>query len=732
MLKQGMAAGVLAAALLVPATASAAGGKVDNAPAPAPTPDPPAALKLGAQKAPAAAFSRLEAKAAKDGKVRVIVGLQTSFTPEGRLGATAKQGQHKRIKDARDQVLDALAGSPHKRIHSYETVPYVALEVSKQALEQLQRSGEAASVQEDTLADPLLSGSGPLVESTEAATLGRDGTSQHVAILDTGVDKAHTFLQQAAGGSKVVSEACFSANANCPGGVTSSTAVGSGVNCTYAVSGCRHGTHVAGIAAGRGSTFSGVARDAKLVAINVFSKFTGAANCAGAGEDPCTKSFTSDQIKGLERVLTLSSTLRIASVNMSLGGSKSTTNCDTDSRKAVIDNLRSVGIATAIASGNDGFSDGVSFPACISSAITVGSTTKTDAMSSFSNSSPLVELLAPGSSINSSVPGGGFAPFNGTSMATPHVAGAWADLKETTPGASVSTVLSALQSTGKPITDADNAVTKPRIRVLSASTRLRDTGLVPGAGFILQGGDIASNGVSLATRAGAPASGTINISGIPAGAVVQHAALYWMTIGGPDSSAVFQGVSRPGTLVGASRDSCWNINQLGANRVYRHVFPLGVVTGNGNYTVSGVGGLSGADGQGASLVVLYRIPGSPKTGRLIIRHGAVTGDGAQPLMSNTFSGLTVPAAPTQVRLHAGVADGQAAPRRARCCSTVARSRRSTSTTAPMGRCGTTTGWRSRPPASRRAPPPARTRSRSAATAWRGRTPRSHTRANDTQ
>ena len=176
-------------------------------------------------------------------------------------------------------------------------------------------------------------------------------------------------------------------------------------------------------------------------------------------------------------------------------------------------------------------------------------------------------------------------------MATPHVAGAWADMKETTPAASVSTVLSALQSTGKPITDIDNGVVKPRIRVLSASTRLRDTGFKAGAGFILEGGDIASNGVGLATRAGAPASGTITISGIPAGAVVQHSALYWMTIGGPDASAVFQGVSRTGTLVGASRDSCWNVNQLGPNRVYRHVFPTGVVTGNGSYTISGVGGL---------------------------------------------------------------------------------------------------------------------------------------------
>jgi subtilisin family serine protease len=658
MLKQGMALGLLGATLLVPAAASAADkGEAGSVQRPAATKDKTATLDLAARRAPAADFSRLEAKAADKGRVRVIVGLRTAFTPEGALGASAKGAQQDRIASARRAVVDAVAGAPHKSIHAYKSVPYVALELSEQALEQLRASGKAASIQEDTLSDPILSGSGPLVESTEAATLGRDGSGQHVAILDTGVSKTHPFLQQSTGVSKVVSEACFSANANCPGGVTSSTAVNSGVNCTYAVSGCRHGTHVAGIAAGRGTSSSGVARDAKLISINVFSRFTGA-NCAGAGEDPCTKSFTSDQIKGLERVFALRNTLRIASVNMSLGGGKSTTNCDTDARKAAIDNLRSVGIATAIASGNDGFADGVSFPACISSAITVGSTTKTDAVSGFSNSSPLVELLAPGSSIVSSVPGGGFASFNGTSMATPHVAGAWADLKEVSPSASVATVLSALQSTGRPVTDPDNAVSKPRIRVLTASTRLADTGFKPGAGFILQGGDIASGGVSLATRAGAPASNTITISGIPAGAIVQHTSLYWMTIGGPDSSAVFQGVSRAGTLVGASRDSCWNINQLGANRVYRNVLPLGVVNGNGTYTISGVGGVGGADGQGASLVVLYRRPGHPQTARLIIRHGAITGDAAKPLMSNTFTGLTVPTTPSNVRLHAGMADGQ--------------------------------------------------------------------------
>ena len=243
-------------------------------------------------------------------------------------------------------------------------------------------------------------------------------------MLDTGVDKAHSFLA-----GKVVSEACFSAG-DCPGGASSSTAVGSGVPCTYAPGDCEHGTHVAGIAAGRGTSFNGVAPGANLIAINVFSRFD--SGC-GNRPTPCARSFTSDQIKGLERVMALRSSLRISSVNMSLGGGQHTANCDTDSRKAAIDNLRSTGIATVISSGNDGSATAVSAPACISTAITVGSTTKTDVVSSLSNSSSLVELLAPGSSINSSVPGGGFGSKSGTSMAAPHVAGAWAVLRQVVP-----------------------------------------------------------------------------------------------------------------------------------------------------------------------------------------------------------------------------------------------------------------------------------------------------------
>jgi hypothetical protein len=154
---------------------------------------------------------------------------------------------------------------------------------------------------------------------------------------------------------------------------------------------------------------------------------------------------------------------------MSLGGGRFTdqASCDDSngSRKAIIDSLRSAGIATVIASGNDGYADAIGSPACISSAVSVASTTKSDEVSSFSNTASFLNLLAPGSAINSSIPGGGFASFNGTSMAAPHVTGTWALLKQRKPWASVGEILSTLQNTGVRVTDPLSNLTFPRIGV---------------------------------------------------------------------------------------------------------------------------------------------------------------------------------------------------------------------------------------------------------------------------
>jgi hypothetical protein len=145
-----------------------------------------------------------------------------------------------------------------------------------------------------------------------------------------------------------------------------------------------------------------------------------------------------------------------------------------------------------IASGNSSYVDALSSPGCISSAVSVGSTrdggfsaTPVDTISSFSNGASFLSLLAPGQWIESSVPGS-FDLLQGTSMATPHVAGAWAVLKQANPSATVSEVLSALQTTGLMVTDTRLGATagaKPRIQLDAALDAFADVHFAEGPGY---------------------------------------------------------------------------------------------------------------------------------------------------------------------------------------------------------------------------------------------------------
>lgn len=414
-------------------------------------------------------------RAWRDGSIPIIVRFKedteaSTATPRSAAAALDARQQHVLDQLGLAEGLDRLGA----QIKRFERVPGLAMQADALDLMDLLDQPEVLEIFEDVAYPPALAQSLPLIgASMNGDFQGHSGQGQVIAILDTGVDKNHPFLA-----NKIVSEACYSTNNTtqgvkslCPGGVTQSTAAGSGAGCSTSLSGCSHGTHVAGIAAGKGTDFSGVARDASLISIQVYSRFP-ASSCGGTSE--CVMAYTSDIIKGLERVQALRGTYSIAAANLSLGGGAYTSPCDSNPTKPAIDALLAAGIATVIASGNSYYSNAIASPGCVSSAITVGSTNKSDQVSAFSNSAHFLDLLAPGERIRSSVIGGGYAYYSGTSMAAPHVAGAWAALKSANPNASVAEILTALQSSGLPILDSDNGLIKPRIQLDDAVTGLNE------------------------------------------------------------------------------------------------------------------------------------------------------------------------------------------------------------------------------------------------------------------
>ena len=200
-----------------------------------------------------------------------------------------------------------------------------------------------------------------------------------------------------------------------------------------------HGTHVAGTV---GGTTWGVAKNVTLHPVRVLG-------CDGSGTN-------SGVIAGMDWVT--ANAVKPAVANMSLGGGASQATDDAIAR------MTNAGITTVVAAGNDSSNACNYSPARAPSAITVGSTTNTDAMSSFSNYGSCVDVYGPGSNITSASYSSntGSTSMSGTSMASPHLAGVAALYLAANPNATPSQVTTAIVNnslTGK-ITGIPSGVNK--------------------------------------------------------------------------------------------------------------------------------------------------------------------------------------------------------------------------------------------------------------------------------
>ncbi len=435
-------------------------------------------------------------RALERGKARVIVEIAAP-TPSSRSSSLEAEISRLAIGFEQAELGHRIGMDASHRARAFVDRPLIALDATPEMLAKLERDRMVVSIEIDRLLTPSLVESVVTAGADTSFAAGFDGSGVAVAVLDTGVDATHPFF-----GGRVVAEACFSAGSDCPGGGSTEFGPGSGADCSYS-SDCFHGTHVAGIAAGWRSTSHGVAPGADLVAVQIFSKFTGAEDCPPPSADPCALSFSSDMIAGLDWVAGLTG-VNVAAVNLSLGSGaySSQTKCDNQNSatRNAIDALVALGINVAAASGNDGDHANIHAPACISSALAIGGIR--DSLGSYGpgNSNALIDYFSPAASVVSASPGGSFASASGTSMATPHVAGAIAVLRSLLPLASASDIRNALNA-GPLFTDPHNGVIRPRLRLHDSIV-----GIAPGQCFDGLDND-ADGGIDFAGDVGC-ASGT--------------------------------------------------------------------------------------------------------------------------------------------------------------------------------------------------------------------------------
>ncbi|MGW6707644.1 S8 family peptidase [Streptomyces sp. NPDC054956] len=377
--------------------------------------------KLDARLFDVTELARPEYQEHRSGRLQLIVGYEGGSAPAARSALRAADG------------LEVTRTYPTLGAEAVSAAPGDAAALWE-ALTDRDTGGRAAApgiatVWLDTVRSASLDKSTRQIGADKAWAAGYDGTGVKIAVLDTGIDVTHADLA-----GQVVAEQNFS-------------------RATDTRDRFGHGTHVASIAAGTGArsagAFKGVAPGAKLLNGKVLDD-------GGSGSD-------SGILAGMEWAVAQGADI----VNLSLGAPDT---AQLDPVEAAVDKLSAEkGVLFAVAAGNRGRRGPgtIDSPGSASSALTVGAVDDADALAPFSGTGPRVgggvkpDVTAPGVDITAAAAPGsvidreegqnpaGYLTISGTSMATPHVAGAAALLKQQHPAWKGAELKSALTASAK-------------------------------------------------------------------------------------------------------------------------------------------------------------------------------------------------------------------------------------------------------------------------------------------
>jgi len=512
---------------------------------------------------PALASARAPATPASERLVQVVVELSSPAASRGSLprsrgrldlGAHATLRRLTRLRVEQEQVAgrihDAIPGA-EIRWRYRVVLNGLAVVVPVEAVGRLERVEGVAEVHRSSLYRPQLDRSpsaigAPAVWGPALATAGQ---GMKIAIIDDGVDQRHQFFDPAGyvmpAGFPKGQAAYTSAKVIAARSFPPPLPKARNADIAFDAEQSEHGTHVAGIAAGNNGTqafagggrrsLSGVAPRAYIGNYRVLTIPT-VSNVGLDGNSP-------EIAAGVEAAVMDGMDV----VNLSIGEPEISPARDLVVR--AIEGAAAAGVVSVVAAGNDfgAFGRGsVSSPGSAPSAITVGATSLQRQMASFSAAGPTPlsfrlkpELTAPGESIVSSVPPreGTWETLSGTSMATPHIAGAAAVLRQRHPTWRPAEVKSALVATALPAREgsreasttrqgggfadlprADNPLVFATPSVVSFGLVRRGRAAVRRVSFSDAGGgagewQVAASGISTTRRLVVPGSLTLTLRG---------------------------------------------------------------------------------------------------------------------------------------------------------------------------------------------------------------------------